>query len=210
MPASIEELTKFLAENKGKRKFKQSVEVAINFKDIDFTKQDNRLNLEVLLPNGKGKTRSIALFANDKSLVEGAGKAGIEVIDPAQLDAISKDSKRLSSLLNYNIIAQASLMPQIARHLGQFLGPRNRMPKPIMPNTNIESVVRDFSKSVSIRSKGKYLPTVHSVVGAEDMEPERIYQNLNELIKAVGGKVGQNNIKSVYVKLSMSKPMRFI
>lgn len=210
MPASLEEFTKFLDENKGQRKFKQTVEVAINFKDIDFSKQDNRLNLEVPLPNGKGKVKDIALFANDKALVEGARKNNIQVIDPTELEGVSKDPKRMQALLSFDLVAQASTMPQIARYLGQFLGPRNRMPKPVMPNTSIENVAKELSRSVSIKSKGKYLPTVHSVVGIEDMEPSKIYDNISEVVKAVGAKVGQNNIKSVYVKLTMSKPMKFM
>ena len=48
------EFEKFIEENKGKRKFEQSVELAINFKGVDFSKQANRLSLDILLPNGKG------------------------------------------------------------------------------------------------------------------------------------------------------------
>lgn len=210
MPASLEDLTKFLEENKGKRKFRQTVEIALNFKDIDFSKQDNRLNLDIALPNGKGKARSIALFSNERNMIESARKSNIQVIEGAEIEAISKDQKRLSSLLDYELLAQASLMPQIARFMGQFLGPRNRMPKAVMPGTNIEGMVKEMGRSVSIKSKGKYLPTVHSVVGTEDMEPSKIYENISEIVKAVGGKMGQNNIRSVYVKLTMSKPMRYI
>ncbi len=210
MSVSLEEFSKFIEENRGKRKFKQSVEVAINFKDVDFTKQDNRLNLDVPLPNGKGKTRKVALFANERNMIEAARRNGIEVIDNAGLEAAAKDQKRLSSLLEYDLVAQAGMMPMVARQLGQFLGPRNRMPKPIMPNVSIEEVIKELARSVSIKSKGKYLPTVHSVAGAEDMEPAKVYENVNEIVRAVSAKVGQNNIKSVYVKLTMSKPMRFV
>jgi large subunit ribosomal protein L1 len=210
MPVSIDEFKKFIAENKGQRKFKQTVEVAINFKDIDFTKPDNRLNMDIPLPNGKGKVKNILIFANDKNLVETAKKNNMQVIDTSELESVSKDPKRLTSLLNYDLLAQASAMPLIARFLGQFLGPRNRMPKAVMPNTNIGNMVQDLGKSVSIKSKGKYLPTVHSIVGTEDMEPEKIYANIGEIIKMVGGKVGQNNIKSAYVKMTMSKPIKFI
>ena len=64
--AELEEFTQYIGENKGKRKFKQSVELAINFKNIDFSKQDNRLNMEILLPNGKGKVRKIALLKSGR------------------------------------------------------------------------------------------------------------------------------------------------
>ncbi len=210
MPISLEEFTKFLDANKGKRKFKQTVEIAINFKDIDFSKQDNRLNLEILLPNGKGKSRKIAVFTNDKTITEGASKLGMEVIDPAQLEAISKDPKRQSALLGFDLLAQASVMALVARHMGQFLGPRNKMPKPIMPNMKIDEMAKNMERSITIRSKGKYLPTVHSIVGIEDMEPSKLYGNITEIIKGVGAKVGQNNVKSVYVKLTMSEPLKFL
>ncbi len=53
---TLEKLGTFINENKGKRKFSQSVEVAVNFMGIDMAKQDNRLNLEIKLPNPKGKS----------------------------------------------------------------------------------------------------------------------------------------------------------
>src|SRR5208282_1878517 len=106
MAIELEELSKFLAENKGKRKFKQTVELAINFKGIDFTKQDNRLNLEVTLPNGKGKTKKVAVFSADRNLSEQARSNGVEVIDGTQIEQIGKDTAKLNSLLEYELIAQ--------------------------------------------------------------------------------------------------------
>ena len=72
MAEDLEKLTKFIEENKGKRKFKQTVELAINFKGIDFSKQDNKINLEVTLPHGKGKSMKIAVFANDNNVANEA------------------------------------------------------------------------------------------------------------------------------------------
>ena len=79
------EFEKFIEENKGKRKFEQSVELAINFKGLDFSKQTNRLSVDVLLPNGKGKTRRIALFATDKNIIEKAKGTNVEIIDGSTL-----------------------------------------------------------------------------------------------------------------------------
>lgn len=210
MAISVEEFTKFIGENKGKRKFKQSVELAVNFKGIDFNKQDNRLNLEILLPNGKGKVKKIAIFANDKNIIEEARKNNVDVIESSQIDNIATDKKRLESLLDYELVAQQNVMPVIARSLGQFLGPRNRMPKPLMANASLKNIVNDLNKRIVIRSKGKYLPTIHSIVGSEDMDASKIYENINEIITAIAGKVGQNNLRSAYVKLTMSKPVKFM
>ncbi len=210
MAQDLESLTKFLSENRGKRKFKQSVELAINFKNIDLAKQDNRLNLEVLLPNGKGRVRKIGIFAGDKNMIAEAERNGIEIIRDTEIQSTATDSQRMTALLQYELVAQPNLMPVIAKSMGQFLGPRNKMPKPLLGNVNMEGIVSDLNRRIVIRSKGKNLPTVHCIVGNEDMEPEKIYGNIQEVLGAVNKRIGPNHIKSVYVKLTMSHPMRYI
>jgi large subunit ribosomal protein L1 len=210
MAQDYEEFARFIGENKGQRKFKQSVELAINFKALDFSRQDNRLNIEVLLPNGKGKVRKIGIFASDKSLIAEAEKNGIEVIRDTEIPSTASDSAKMSNLLNYELVAQPNLMPVIAKSMGQFLGPRNRMPKPLLGNVNISNLVNELNRRIVLRSKGKYLPTIHCVVGTEDMEPVKLDANIKEVIGAITRKVGQNHIKSVYVKLTMSKPLRLM
>ncbi|MDE1804560.1 MAG: 50S ribosomal protein L1 [Candidatus Micrarchaeota archaeon] len=206
----IEDFTKFIEENKGTRKFKQSVELAVNFKGIDFNKQDNKLNLEVNLPHGKGKVKKLGLFATEKTLIENAEKLGIEVFDGAKLDALAGDSTRMNNLLNYDLIAQQSLMPNIARFLGQFLGPRNKMPKPLVGNMTLTAISNEMTKRITIKTKGKNLPTIHCVVGSEDIEPKKLYENMHEVLNTIVKKIGQNRIKSAYIKLSMSKPVRVV
>jgi len=201
---------KFITENKGKRKFRQTVELAINFKNINFSDQNNRLNISVLLPNGKGKYNKLAVFTNDKNIIEEARKNGVEVISAEEIPAIANDKQRLNALLNYNLLAQPNLMPTIARALGQFLGPRGKMPKPLMPGTNMAKIANEMNKQITIKSSGKFLPTVHCTVGTEDMEPKKIFENIKEVINSIVAEVSQSKIKSVYVKLTMSKPMRLI
>ncbi len=203
----LKKVEAFIAENKGKRKFTQSVELAVNFKGIDFSKTDNRLNLAVALPQGKGKESKIAAFTDDASMAQRLGASGVRIIRSSELPEFSNPSKQ-SELLNYELIAQPSMMPQIAKVLGQFLGPRNKMPRPIVGDP--EAMVKSATRSIYIRSKGKYLPTVHCMVGTESMPVEHITANmeavLNELIK----KVGKQSIRSVYLKLTMSQPIKIM
>jgi large subunit ribosomal protein L1 len=208
--SKIEEVTSFVNAEKGKRKFKQSVELAINFKGIDFSKQDNRINLDVLLPHERGKSKQIAVFASDKDLIAKAEKSGITVFNADEINSIATDSVRMNSLLKYDMFAQPSLLPSIAKALGQFLGPRNSMPKPLLGNINFNDILTQAGKKIQLRSRGKYLPTVHCMIATEDMTPKDIYENASEVVSAVSKKVGQNRIRSVYLKLSMSKPMRFM
>ncbi len=205
-----QEFEKFIDENKNQRKFEQSVELAINFKGVDFSKQANRLNVDVLLPNGRGKTNKLAIFATDKNFVEAAGRNGIEVIDGNSLPTIATDKEKMNSLLKYDLLAQPNLMPNIAKQLGPFLGPRNKMPKPVMSMQDMGRAAGETSRRISIKNRGKFLPTVHCVVGSEKMETRKIYDNIKEVMNDVDKAVGSNRIRSVYVKLTMSKPLKLV
>ncbi len=202
-----DKLTAFIAENKGKRKFTQSVDLTVNFTGIDFNKQDNRLNMQVLLPNGRGRDTQVIFFADDKNLSAKAQAAGAQVVPSSELPTIANDKARMNELLNKELLAQPSLMPQIAKAFGQFLGPRNKMPRPAV-GSDVGATIASIGKSIYIRSKGKYLPTINCVVGTEKMAPEEISANIDEVVGSLSKKVGKAHIKSVYVKMTMSKPLR--
>ncbi len=206
---TLDKLSAFIQENKGKRKFNQSVELAINFMGYDTNKQDNRLNLEIKMPNPKGKSHNVIVFADDKNIASKAQASGAKVIPGAEIAAITNDKIKLNELLQGELLAQPSLMPQIAKALGQFLGPRNKMPRPLM-GADINKAVEDTARSVFIRSKGKYLPTVHCMVATESMDVNAIAANIDEVVAAVVKKVGREHIRSVYTKLTMSKPMKIM
>ncbi len=204
----LEKLGSFIEANKGKRKFTQSVDLSVNFSGIDFTKPDNRLNLEVKLPNGRGKESKVMVFSDDRNINSKVEKYGAKIIPGSEIATISNDKARQNELLEYELVAQPALMPAIAKQLGQFLGPRNRMPKPLIGD--IDRIVGGMGNSIYIRSKGKYLPTVHCLVGTEKMPLGEIAANIDEVVNAVVKKVGKHNIRSVYVKLTMSEPLKLV
>ena len=51
---------------------------------------------------------------------------------------------------------------------------------------------------------------MHCVVGTENMGAAEIAANIDEVIGALVRKVGRPHIKSVYVKMTMSAPLRLI
>lgn len=205
----LRKLSSFMEENKGKRKFTQSVDLAINFANIDFSKQENRLNLDVNLPNGRGKALSVIVFADEKKIVDAASAAGAKVIPGAQIQSMANDKNALNELLHAMLLAQPSLMPQIARSLGSFLGPRNKMPKPLM-GSDIGAAMGAASNTVTIKSKGKNLPTAHCSVGMENMPVDKIAANIDAVLSTVTKRVGKQNVKSMFVKMTMSKPLRLV
>ena len=56
-------------ESKKERKFVETVEVAINLKDVDLQNPQKRINAEVALPHGRGKPVRVAVFAQGETAV---------------------------------------------------------------------------------------------------------------------------------------------
>mgnify|MGYP001570226370 CR=1 FL=1 len=193
-------------EEKGKRKFRQSVEVIVNFRGIDFSKPENRLNLDVVLPNGKGKEPKIAVFA-DGALAAKARSGGFEVIDAKDIPGLAQDKARLTKYLKeYEFLAQPNLMTTVAKSLGQVLSRKGKLPMPLM-NIQLEQAALVLKKRVKVATKGKQLPVVQCIVGKEDMEPQQLVDNVTTVIDKILTKVPEHNFKSIYVKLTMGKPI---
>ncbi len=194
-------------EEKGKRKFKQSVELIINMRGIDFSKSENRLNLDIVLPKGKGgKALKCAVFA-ETGVGADAKKAGADlIISPDEIPAWGEKTKAADLADNYFLLAEPKLMGVVAKSLGQYLGKRGKLPKPVVGN--IAGVIERSKNSIRIVSKGKYLPVAHAFIGTESMEAEELFENAEAVYDAVKTKVKESNIKSVYVKLTMGKPAR--
>ena len=187
-----------------KRKFKQSIDLVINIKGVDFNDPKNRIEEEILLPSGRGKDAKVALFASGELALKAKGVADL-IIKPEEIEDLAKDKKNFKKIAENHdfFIAEAPLMPVIGKSLGVILGPRGKMPKPVPPTVDIENMVKNLRKTIKIRSKGK--KTFHAVVGTEDMEPEKIAKNIATVIKRLEEKLpnGRLNIESMYIKTSM-------
>lgn len=196
-------------EEKGKKKFKQSVELIINMRGIDFAKSENRLNLDIVLPKGKGgKELKSAVFA-EGSTADDAKRAGADlIITPDQIPSYAEAAKLKDLSDNYLLLAQPNLMGQVAKSLGQALGKKGKLPRPMVGN--IKELISRSKNSVRIVSKGKYLPVAQALIGTEAMSVDELTENAETVYDAVKNKVNEGNIKSVYVKLTMGKPARAI
>lgn len=194
-------------EDKGKKKFNQSMELIVNMRGINFSKSENRLNLDILLPKGKGgKELKVAVIA-EEAMANDAKKAGADlIISQNDVPAWAAKEKITDLADNYVLLAQPSLMGVVAKSLGQYLGPRGKLPRPIVGQ--VASLIEASKKSIRIVSKGKYLPTAQTLVGSESMSNEDLVDNIEAVYDAIKAKVSEGNIKSVYVKLTMGKCVR--
>lgn len=198
-------------ESSKPRKFTESVDLAVNLTDVDLSIPKNRVDDEVLLPMGRGKTVKIAVFGSGELAIK-AKKVADLVITPEEIEDLADNKKEAKKIANEHVffIAEAPLMPTIGKKLGVVLGPRGKMPKPIPPSADPEPLVNNLRKTVRIRSKDKR--TFHAPVGTKDMSPEDLAENVDVIMKRLIGKLvrGKMNIQSVYVKTTMGKAVRLL
>ncbi|HDO19385.1 MAG TPA: 50S ribosomal protein L1 [Thermoplasmatales archaeon] len=206
---TLVETVKKTLENSKKRKFKQTVDVAITLKDIDLNNPKNRVDEEVILPHGRGKEAKVALFAGGELALKARGVVDL-IIKPDDIDDLAKDKKKMKEIAKEHdfFIAEAPLMPIIGKKLGVVLGPRGKMPKPVPPTVDIKGLVENLRKTVKLRSKSN--KTFHTIVGTEDMKPEEIAENLEAIIKRLEERLerGRQNIASIYIKTTMGPAER--
>ena len=188
------------------RGFAESIEVAVNLKDLDLTVPKNRLEDEVPLPNGRGRPVRVAVIGSPELIQKIRGVAD-EVILASELDDAVKNGKRLAGRIDF-FLAEAPLMPTIGKRFGTILGPRGKMPRPIAPGSDPINLIRALQRSIRVRSKGNR--TFHAAVGTRQMPPDQIAQNVDALLGRIVGKLerGRTNVESVYVKTTMGPAVR--
>ncbi len=203
------EALKKAKESSKKRKFVQSIELAVTMKGVDLKKPENRLNTELTLPNESGRDPKICVIAAGDLAVR-SKKAGLFVIDKDELDEVSRNKKNVKNLAQeYDFfVARADLMPQVGKTLGPVLGPRGKMPKPIPPNADIGAIINQYKKNVRLRMRNN--PMINLRVGNEEMDEKKVVDNVQSVISFIEGKFekGSRNIKSVYLKTTMGPAIK--
>jgi large subunit ribosomal protein L1 len=207
----IEKAVKKAVEGSKTRKFQESVELAFNLKDIDLTVPKNRVDLEILLPRGRGKVIKIGLFGSGELAIK-AKKVADSVFKPEDIEELGKNKKQMRKIANDHgfFIAEAPLMPTIGKSLGVVLGPRGKMPKPIPSQAEPGPLINNLKNTVKVRSKDRM--TFHATVGTKDMKIDDLVENVETVMKRIERQLekGKMNIKSVYVKTSMGPPVRIM
>lgn len=206
---AIEKLKK---ESK-KRNFIQSVDFSIVLKDVDLKNPENRIDEFLVLPNGIEKKVKVCAFV-DKELTTEAKEICDKTITKDEFykwAGKKKEIKKIAKEFDY-FVAQATVMPDVATIFGKVLGPRGKMPNPkagcvITPKTNFKEVIEKLRKTVRIKAKKQ--PVISTIVGTENMENEKIAENIIAVYDFVKKKLprGEQQIKKKYVKLTMSKPV---
>ncbi|WP_436910078.1 50S ribosomal protein L1 [Halosimplex marinum] len=200
----IENAVSRALEDSPPRNFRETVDLAINLRDIDLDDPSNRVDQDVVLPSGTGQETQIVVFAEGETALraEDVAEEVLDSDDLADLGDNDNEAKDLADETDF-FLAEESLMQDIGRYLGTVLGPRGKMPDPIAPDDDVVEMVERLKNSVTIRSGDRR--TFHTRVGAEDMDAEDIGDNIDVILRRLHADLekGPLNIDSIYVKTTM-------
>ena len=182
-------------------KFDASIDMAIRL-GVDPKKANQMVRGVVTLPHGTGKNvRVLALVTPDKEV--DAKESGADFVGLDEYLQKIKDGWTDVDV----IVTMPSVMGKLGP-LGRVLGPRG-----LMPNPKTGTVTMDIKKAVADVKGGKIdfkvdkTGIIHTSIGKASFEPEKIYDNADELLKTII-KLKPATTKGIYVKsIFMSSTM---
>jgi large subunit ribosomal protein L1 len=182
-------------------KFDESIDVAVQL-GIDAKKSDQVVRGAVVMPNGTGKTKRVAVFAQGAKAEE-AKAAGADIVGMDDLAAQVKAGD-----MPFDVVIAAPDAMRVVGTLGQILGPRG-----LMPNPKVGTVTPDVATAVKNAKAGQVqfrvdkAGIVHGTIGRRSFEAGALKGNLNALLEALN-KAKPASSKGVYLrKVAVSSTM---
>jgi large subunit ribosomal protein L1 len=174
-------------------KFDESIDVAVQL-GIDAKKSDQVVRGAVVMPNGTGKTKRVAVFAQGAKAEE-AKTAGADIVGMDDLAAEIKAGK-----MDFDVVIASPDTMRVVGTLGQILGPRG-----LMPNPKVGTVTADVAQAVRNAKAGQVqfrvdkAGIVHATIGRRSFDSDKLQGNLQALIDALN-KAKPASTKGIYLK----------
>jgi large subunit ribosomal protein L1 len=188
-------------------KFDESVETHVHL-NVDPRRADQMVRGTLMLPNGTGKTRRVAVFAVGEKARE-AEEAGADVVGSEDLAARIRDE----GFMEFDVAVATPDQMRIVGPLGQTLGPRG-----LMPNPKSGTVTQDVGRAVGDIKRGKIeyrvdrYGIIHGVIGKKSFDLDSLIENYfalrEELQRARPAPVKGRYFKSVALTTTMGPSIK--
>ena len=182
-------------------KFDESIDVAVQL-GVDAKKSDQVVRGAVVMPNGTGKTKRVAVFAQGAKAEE-AKAAGADIVGMEDLAEQIKGGN-----INFDVVIASPDTMRIVGTLGTILGPRG-----LMPNPKVGTVTPDVATAVKNAKAGQVqfrvdkAGIVHGTIGRRSFDDDKLKGNLAALLEALT-KLKPASSKGVYLrKVAVSSTM---
>ncbi len=204
--AHLAQMVSEAKKSQKQRKFKQSVELIMVFRDID-VKKGFAINETVQLPRKLSHPASVCVVASGDLGLKAKSANADRVVDGTEVNKVGANKRESRKLINgYDFfLSDTSLMATVGKTLGQFMGPRGKMPTPMPFNAPIDSILERFRSSIRVRLRNSL--SLACKIGDETMSDEDLIANANAVISLVEKKLpsGDKNIKKIMIKTTMGK-----
>jgi large subunit ribosomal protein L1 len=188
-------------------KFDESVEAHVHL-NVDPRRADQMVRGTLMLPNGTGKTRRVAVFAVGEKARE-AEEAGADVVGSEDLAARIREQ----GFMEFDVAVATPDQMRVVGPLGQTLGPRG-----LMPNPKSGTVTQDVGKAVEDIKRGKIeyrvdrYGIIHGVIGKKSFDLDSLAENYfalrEELQRARPAPVKGRYFKSVALTTTMGPSVK--
>jgi len=206
--AQLVDLVKEAKAAPKERKFKESIELIITFKDID-VKKGFALNEVIQLPKTSSPATVCIIATGDMNQKAKAAKAD-SVIGTEELEKFGTNKRESRKFINkYDFfLADTKVMPTVGKTLGQLLGPRGKMPTPVPFDASIEAFLTRFRSCIKVRSRASL--SLSAKIGDVTMEDADLAINALAVLNAIEKKLpnGEKNMKKILIKTTMGKPVK--
>lgn len=174
-------------------KFDESIDVSVQL-GVDAKKSDQVVRGAVVMPNGTGKTKRVAVFAQGAKAEE-AKAAGADVVGMEDLAEQVKAGN-----INFDVVIASPDTMRVVGTLGTVLGPRG-----LMPNPKVGTVTPDVATAVKNAKAGQVqfrvdkAGIIHGTIGRRSFDADKLKGNLAALLDALN-KLKPASSKGVYLK----------
>jgi large subunit ribosomal protein L1 len=188
-------------------KFDESVEVHVKL-NVDPRRADQMVRGTLMLPNGTGKTRRVAVFAVGENARE-AEEAGADIVGSDDLAARIRDE----NFTEFDVAVATPDQMSIVGRLGQILGPRGLMPNPksgtVTPN--VGRAVEDIKRGKVEYRVDRY-GIVHGIIGKKSFDLDSLVENYfalrDELQRVRPAAVKGRYFRSIAITSTMGPSIR--
>ena len=118
--SNIETIIKTLFEKSIERNFLESVDLAINLKNIDLNQPKNRIDIEMTLPHSTGKDIKIGVFAKGDIGLQAKNAGATYVFSDEDIENMIENKSYTKSIVDKCdlFISETQYMQKIGKSLG--------------------------------------------------------------------------------------------
>lgn len=197
------------AKSSPDRNFTETVDLVVNIKGFK-PKKEGDIDFLIQLPNLHERSKVCAIVG--PKLLEDAKKNCDKVLSDKDLKRLeSREAKKLARRYDF-FLAQAQLMPKLAKKMGKILGPLGKMPSPkkgqVLSNkSDVKPITKKLKGSIRVSSRKQKAITVP--VGNEKMDNEKIVENIKVILENIDKNIpsSQGAVDTVKLKTTMGEPI---